>query len=151
MIDFNAFINNRRLFISSINNNLLIINGKNIQFPNRVYGVAVNDTIVAVLLKEVGINGSIRGDNQPLNNIYVYDHNGEFLWNIADIVGDVSLPYTGVSAHSKETLVEAWSLSFDEKKAIAGHDFLVCRDWGGIRYIIDVTQKKLIDRRGFKD
>lgn len=84
-----------------------------------------NDLLV-IMLKNYKSNKNI---DQPLNNVYAVNENGETLWNIKDIIGK----------DSKYDLMR-----LDE------HNNLFLNDFLGIRYTIDIQNKKVISAKGFK-
>ena len=131
--------------------NTLFFNGKEIKFSNNVSGIALGRTAVFILLFEEKPDGSVVLTNQPLNNIYAYDYEGNLKWNISEITGDVPNPFGTVSIHSKKSISEFMkNRFFDPNDAIDGHEFLYCSDIGGLHYVIDVTDKRLIYRKGFR-
>lgn len=74
------------------------------------------------------------------NYINAYDYNGNHLWNIADIIGDVG---SGVGGHICSTKY----LLGDSKDAyIDGHELLVCWNAYGMRYLIDLDEKRVIHK-----
>ena len=131
----------------------ITINNKTIRFLNRINGVAVSQTSIYILLYECDESGDIPGAVQPLNNIDAYDYEGNLQWNISEIIGDVPNPFIFIEIHTKKTILErlenkGWG--FDSEHVIDGHEFLFCSDIGGLYYVIDITDKKLIYRKGFR-
>lgn len=85
----------------------------------------------------------IGSTDRPINNINAYDWDGNHLWNIADIVGDVKCPFCGGHFCSREFLKGL--REFDMSKAVEGHTFFICFSWMDRQYIIDVTDRKVIN------
>ena len=76
------------------------------------------------------------------NNINAYDFNGNFLWNISDIVGKTHWYFYGGCIHSKTTLCQEYSIdvSLDINE---NHEFFTCSTEGRT-YVIDLNEKKVI-------
>ena len=76
-----------------------------------------------------------------VNCVNAYDYNGNHLWNIAEIIGNVesNICYGHVcstdylTAESKDLHTE-------------GHELFVCWDSNEIRYLIDLDEKKVIHK-----
>lgn len=80
---------------------------------------------------------------QSANNINAYDWNGTHIWNIADIVGDIHMPFFGGSVCSKE-LLNSYP-GFEASKVKSEHELFSCTA-GDYLYIVDLTDKKLIQK-----
>ena len=74
------------------------------------------------------------------NYINAYDYEGNHLWNIADIIGDVGSGVGGYICSTKYLLGES------KEKYIDGHELLVCWNAYGMRYLIDLDEKKVIHK-----
>jgi hypothetical protein len=75
------------------------------------------------------------------NNINAYDWNGNHLWNIADIVGDLKIPYLGGSVTTKEIMKNHFG--FDELKYDDSCELFCCSACNYL-YIIDLKCRKLV-------
>lgn len=80
--------------------------------------------------------------NYAVNNyINAYDYNGNHLWNIAEIIGDVGSGVLGGHICSVDYLLD------DSKdKYIDGHELFVCWNAYGMRYMIDLDEKRVIHK-----
>ncbi len=75
------------------------------------------------------------------NNITAYDWQGNRVWNIADIVGDIKMAFLGGSVCTIEALRN--TVGFDEELVPEGHDLYTCVA-GGFLFIIDLTDTKVL-------
>lgn len=75
------------------------------------------------------------------NNINAYDWNGRHLWNIADIVGDLNIPYFGGTVTTKDLLKSHFG--FDESKYDDSSE-LFCCSAGNRLYVIDLNCQRLV-------
>lgn len=161
----NEFTEGVRMLFSSITDNQLIykmndhtiaINGKSISFCNRIYGLAMSNRMVVILLYEVEKDGAICVDNLPGNNICAYNYEGNHLWNIWDIIKGIALPeeedfpFYPFSIHTKHSLETAEYPFLNTGKLMDSHEYLCCHNSGGIRYILDITDRMVVDRQGFR-
>ena len=73
-------------------------------------------------------------DDRQINNINAYDWNGNHLWNIGNIVGDIKTPFTGAVLSAEES----------EKG-----EFLICFA-GAYRFVIDPIRKTVISKTSDK-
>ena len=75
------------------------------------------------------------------NNIDAYDWDGNHLWNIADIIGDLHIPYFGGTVTTKDVMKNHFG--FDEFKYDDSCE-LFCCSAGNHLYIIDLNCRKLV-------
>lgn len=152
---FFSAVTNKQV-LHKLNDNTLSINGKVLQFEDSIYGLAISDSVVIVLAYEIETNGEIYADKVPRNNIRAYDYSGNYLWNIWDIIKEVALPEEAdfpfglLVIHSKDSIEKAKYPLFDYKGLDKSHDYLCCSNSGGMRYIIDINEKVVLDRQGFR-
>ena len=74
------------------------------------------------------------------NNIDAYDWDGNHLWNIADVVGNLEIPFWGGTVTTKE-LVKPY-VNFDKSHGDIG-DLFSCTA-GNFLYIIDLNNRKVL-------
>lgn len=74
------------------------------------------------------------------NYINAYDYEGNHLWNIAEIIGDVG---SGVGGHICST---KYLLGESKEAYIEGHELFVCWNAFGMRYLIDLDEKRVIHK-----
>ena len=71
---------------------------KNLLFPDKVLKLSIADDILIVLTEDRDFrNGSVHApilkDDRRINNIDAYDWQGNHLWNIGDLVGDIKMQF----------------------------------------------------------
>lgn len=99
-----------------------------------VYEISITKDVVIITTEYVT-------DEILTNNINAYDWDGNFLWNIAYIVGDLKVPYFGGTVTTKE-LMRAHH-DFDEQRYDDSCE-LYCCSAGNRLYIIDLNTEKLM-------
>lgn len=75
------------------------------------------------------------------NNINAYDWNGNHLWNIADIIGDLKIPYLGGTVTTSDILKKY--PGFDAQKYDTDCELFSCSSADRL-YIIDLNRQELI-------
>jgi hypothetical protein len=112
--------------IGYITGNILSVYGNTVSFQHDVRYIVIIDDVVIVLVAD-----SSTGDvqKQPLNNVYAIDRNGEIIWNIKDII-------------DRDAFFAI--INVDDTK------HLIAVDAMGIRYIIDIINKKVLSAKGYK-
>lgn len=75
-----------------------------------------------------------------INNIEAYDWDGNLIWNIGDIVGDIRKPFYGCNVVAKNML----SSEMAEKmaKSAESHDLLICN--AERIFVIDLETRELL-------
>ncbi|MBQ9761749.1 MAG: hypothetical protein IJV82_01580 [Oscillospiraceae bacterium] len=86
-------------------------------------------------------NPEYKPDYAVNNYVNAYDYNGNHLWNISQIIGDVGSGISGGHICSTDYLLEESKDSYVE-----GHELFVCWDEYGMRYLIDLDEKKVIHK-----
>lgn len=76
------------------------------------------------------------------NNINAYDFDGNFLWNISEIVGEMHWYFYGGCIHSKKTLCQEYSID-DSLDINENHEFFTCCT-DAKTYVIDITEKTVV-------
>lgn len=80
------------------------------------------------------LQAPIYKDDRRINNMDAYDWNGNHLWNIGDIVGDIKTPFTGAALSAEESETG---------------EFLICFA-GAYRFVIDPIRKTVISKTSGK-
>ncbi len=81
-----------------------------IESSENIYEISITKDFViitteyAVQSKSDTIKNSTAINKIFTNNINAYDWNGNHLWNIADIVGDLNIPYFGGTVTTKDIM-----------------------------------------------
>lgn len=83
-------------------------------------------------------NGALQApiykDDRRINNIDAYDWNGNHLWNIGNIVGNIKTPFTGAVLSAEGSETEAYLICFA----------------GAYRFVIDPVRKTVISKTSGK-
>ena len=113
---------------------------KNLSFKanmlTNVFEISITEDIV-ILTTEYSSEDKINA-----NNIDAYDYNGNHLWNIADIVGDVGTAFWGAVLTTAKLL----ELDLDCKGPL-----LSCTAFDNRTFIIDINSRKLLLTRKIKN
>jgi len=107
-------------------NNVLVINSKKIVFEKDIKCIIEFEDKVIIQIWNLA-TGNIK--QQPYNNIYAYNANTDYLWNIKEIV-KVDGIYT--------------QIRLDENNMLIVNEFI------GRRYIIDINNRQVIDDKAYK-
>lgn len=83
----------------------------------------------------------LTGEPIKQNTIDAYDFEGNHLWNISEIVGELHCYFQGACLHTKETGEKIRLV--DKNKLIDGHEYLACFDDCKL-YLIDLTDKRFL-------
>ena len=75
------------------------------------------------------------------NYVDAYDYNGNHLWNIAEILGDI-----GCGVHSGQVCDTTWLIEDSKNAYIDGHELFVCWSFHEMRYMIDLTEREVIHK-----
>lgn len=101
-----------------IEDNTMIINGKKINFNNKINKILEFPNYCIILLMD---------DNVPENNVEAYDYNGNSIWNISQIINlKYSESYISLSRES-ETLFSVVS-------------------YNGVKFVVDVNTLQTINK-----
>ena len=112
--------------------------------PDRVYEFSITSKLVIVTASDRDFRNGAKTapwkkDDRRINNINAYDWDGNVLWNIGDIVGDIKTPFLGGWVTTKEILQEGGT----EVECPASHDLFMCFA-DARRYIIDLEERKVV-------
>ncbi len=80
-------------------------------------------------------------DDRKENNILAYDWQGNKLWNIGEIVGDIKAAFLGVYTISHKEATEEFGIDLPEYSG----QLIRCFD-GCLMYIIDANNKRLVHK-----
>jgi len=149
MRDINILINGKVLTLA-FNSGIvkqLVFNKDILQSEDRIISVSVAENQVIIVTEDPGFrNGatnvdSVKPYNIKENNINAYDWNGNYLWNISEIVGEINMTFFGGCVSSISALCE--HLEFDKQKYSEDLEIYTCTA-GGKTYVIDLKDKKVI-------
>lgn len=117
--------------------------GKSIEMLDKITVVCISDGILLIRTEDRDFRDGrqtapIIKDNRKENNINAFDYQGNHLWNIGEIVGDIKMQFDGIT-----------HLSFEEAKNLYR---VICKPTSnlfkciseGFVFIIDANDKKLL-------
>ena len=125
----------------------LWLHDKKIETQDRIFSVSFAKNMVILLTGSPEYryapdpNPEYVPDYGLYNYVNAYDYDGNHLWNIAEIIGDVGFGICAGHVCSTEYLVEGAQDAY-----IEGHELFVCWDSLGMRYMIDLDEKKVIHK-----
>lgn len=143
-----SIINNvcREISVSTEELKEVVLFDKKITTLDRIYRIsfATNMVLIETSSPENRYAPAPNPDYVPnystYNYINAYDYSGNHLWNIAEIIGDVG---SGVGGHICST---KYLLGDAKEKYNAGHELFVCWNAYGMRYLIDLDEKRVIHK-----
>ncbi len=115
-----------------------------IALPDRVYRVSVTSELIIILAESGAFRNGFTPTADPReypNTINAYNHDGELVWNIADLVGDTASPMVGGFLCTRD-ICEEWNTPVTPP----GHDLYACFDWTGHRYLIDLCDGCVVQK-----
>ena len=118
---------------------------KILAFPGKVLKVSVADGILLVLTEDRDFrDGSdhapILKDNRQINNIDAYDWQGNHLWNIGELVGDIKIQFDWLNHISARDIKKYYGVR------CARSDSLYACIAEGFVYIIDAKKQLLLTK-----
>ncbi|MBP3479392.1 MAG: hypothetical protein J6K03_07920 [Oscillospiraceae bacterium] len=116
---------------------------KNLDFYDKVVKLFIADDILLVLTEDRDFrNGSdqapILKANRETNNIDAYDWQGNHLWNIGDIVGDIKMQFDSFHHTSAKEVKKYYGVT-----CVPSRSIYACIS-GGFVFLIDVKKRKLL-------
>ena len=122
----------------------LCIDKKIIEHPDPIYHVSITSEFIIVLAESAAFRNGVKTSptetvNKYPNTINAYDWNGNLIWNITDIVGDIQSRMVGGCLYTDDMLEKS-----NCKTWVKGHDHYACADWVGRSYWIDLCDKRVI-------
>lgn len=117
--------------------------GKSIEMLDKITAICISDGILLIMTEDRDFRNGCQStsfvkDNREENNVNAFDFQGNHLWNIGELVGDIKMAFDGI-AH----------LSSEEAKNLYGvictpaSNLFKCIS-GGFVFIIDANDKKLL-------
>lgn len=117
-----------------------------LESPDTIYEIAITKDYLIVTTEAPDLRhskaASLSKDTCSTNNINAYDHMGNHKWSISEIVGDIKASFWGGTVTTKE-LINSHA-GVDSSKIEENHEFYICTSTNDQMYIIDLTDKKLI-------
>ena len=117
--------------------------GKIIEMPDKITDVCVSDGILLIRTQDRDFRDGrqtapIIKDDRQENNINAFDCQGNHLWNIGEIVGDIKMQFDGITHLSLEEAKNQYGISCKTTS-----NLFKCIS-GGFVFIIDANDKKLL-------
>lgn len=107
-----------------------------------IYEISITKNVVIITTEYLIQSKSNPNSTQIFtNNINAYDWDGNHLWNIADIVGDLKTPFFGGTVTTKDIMKSHFG--FDEYLYDDSCE-LFCCSAGDHLYIVDLNCRKLV-------
>lgn len=117
----------------------LCINQSVMDFECAITNIAVSKNKIFILYTKDGCGF----EELPRNNIAVYDFKGQHLYNIGSIIQE-EWPFSNIKIYDAFTIKNESKV--DSLTLVKGHEYLVCYTYGGLRFIIDITTEKLVQK-----
>lgn len=113
-----------------------------IESAENIYEISITKNVV-IITTEYAIQSKSDPNSTQIftNNINAYDWDGNHLWNIADIVGDLKIPFFGGTVTTKDIMKSHFG--FDEYLYDDSCE-LFCCSAGNHLYIVDLNCRKLV-------
>lgn len=141
-------VNNNKKFIMEIESNgLYAINcllGKNVEFLDKILDICITDDFLLVRTEDRDFRNGCQSaswlkENREENNINAFDWQGNHLWNIGELVGDIKMAFDGIThiTSSKANIELGTDIESDSQ-------YLFKCVSGGFAFIIDAQNKKML-------
>lgn len=120
--------------------------GKNVEFLDKILDICITDDILLIRTEDQDFRNGCQSapwikDNREENNVNAYDWQGNHLWNIGELVGDIKMAFDSIthitSAEAKQ--------EFGIETSINAQSLFRCIS-GGFLFIIDAKNKKMLCR-----
>lgn len=131
--------------IESVNlHSINCFSGSKIELPDKICEICVLDEILLVRTEDRDFRSGCQGapfvkDNREENNVNAYDWQGNHLWNIGELVGDIKMAFDGIT-HITPIEVEQ---TLGIKAGIHSDKLFKCIS-GGFVFVIDAENKKML-------
>ena len=142
-------VDGKKLSYETESNGLYHINclSNVINVQDKIIEILVTKDMIIILTEDRDLRNGARQapiykDDRQINNIDAYSWNGQHLWNIGEIVGDIKTPFTGSALILNDELVDKGVLNVENEYSF---DLLVCCA-GAYQFTIDPVNKKIISK-----
>ena len=122
------------------------LSGKSVEFLDRIREICIAEEIILIRTEDRDFrNGSLIApfvkDNREENNVNAFDWQGNHLWNIGELVGDIKMAFDGIT---HITPIEA-KREFGIKPKGNAQCLFRCVS-GGFTFVVDAVSKKTLCR-----
>lgn len=126
--------------------NINCISGIQIELLDKISRICIMDNYIILKTEDRDFRNGIwpvpfLKDERIENNVLVYDLNGNFLWNIGEVVGDIKMAFDNISCMFKSDAEKEFEEDFSNTS-----DILLECIAAGFTFIVDVGNKKLVSR-----
>lgn len=139
-----AALFNQKVLNLSANGNLIndiCLCSNKIESNSEIYEISITKDFVIITKKYIVKSQTDGTDKIVSNNIDAYDWKGNHLWNIADIVGNINIPFWGGTVTTKKIMRN--HIGFDEEKYEDDCDLYCCSARNHL-YVIDLSKRRLV-------
>lgn len=143
----------KRIFINSDDPTYILVDGQFVlkKLEQKIIRVAIVKDTMIVLTDHQDLHRQLSYSMQPIHqkgNVFAMDTDGTLLWNIEEIIGPFrcafSIAYV-VSEKGRAQEEQTYKVKLEKD-----HDYLVCADRLDWHYLIDLTEKRLVEKAIFK-
>lgn len=118
--------------------------GWNVEFLDKVLDICITDEFMLVRTEDRDFRNGCQSapwvkDNREENNINVYDWQGNHLWNIGEVVGDVKMAFDAITHITPEEAEKNLGIQLEPN----AHHVFSCIA-AGFMFVIDVKNKKML-------
>lgn len=124
------------------------MSGRIIESLDNIYEISITKDLVILTTEDPDFRGGALQapfvkESRKVNNINAYDWEGNHLWNIADLVGDIRMAFWGGSVTTVESLKGISGFDAAKFAETDGHDLYACTA-GGFMYVIDLDDRRIV-------
>ena len=117
--------------------------GKSIEMLDKITVICISDGILIIRTEDRDFRDGrqtapIIKDNREENNINAFDYQGNHLWNIGEIVGDIKMQFDSITHLSVEEAKKQYEINCKTTS-----NLFKCIS-GGFVFVIDANDKKLL-------
>lgn len=118
--------------------------GKNLEFLDKIREICIAEEIILIRTEDRDFRNGCQSapwikDNREENNVNAYDWQGNHLWNIGELVGDIKMAFDSITYI---TPMEA-KREFGIRPKLHAQCLFKCVS-GGFVFIIDAKNKKIL-------
>lgn len=118
--------------------------GKNIEFLDKISDICITDELLLVRTEDRDFRICCQSapfvkDNREENNVNAYDWQGNHLWNIGDLVGDIKMAFDGITYITPSEAKREFGI----RPKLKGQCLFRCVS-GGFMFVIDAANKEML-------
>ena len=118
--------------------------GNILEFKDKICKMIVTDDLLIIRTEDRDFRDGSQSaswikDNREINNVDAYDHNGNHLWNIGEIIGDIKMQIDAISHITAEQAIDDYGIAV----GVNQNDLFSCTA-GGYLLIVDGKEQKLL-------